>query len=196
VINDYGWVKDHLGGTALRGLATGFPGYALSAALRTAPRYLASRGHAYCEIVNAGRPAYRLDGTGRATGRAIARGELLYAGPCMMAAASTVPFYGFGMRAFPFADACEGMLQLRVVTDVSVASVLWNLPRIWSGEFAHDGLVDFHAEKVTVSFERPMPLQVGGDAEGWRQEVTFGLAPECLELVDFTPRPARPTLVN
>jgi diacylglycerol kinase family enzyme len=196
VINDYDWFKERLGGTVFRRLASGIPGYALSAALRTAPRYLATRGAAYCEIVNAGRPAYRLDRSGRATGRSIAQGDLLYAGPCMMAAASTVPFYGFGMRAFPFAEACPGMLQLRVVTALSVPSVLFNLPRIWSCDFAHDGLLDFHAERVTVSFERPMPLEVGGDAEGCRQEVTFGVAPGQLELVDFTPRPSRPTLVN
>jgi diacylglycerol kinase family enzyme len=196
VLNDYCWLKDRLGGTPLRRLGAGIPGYALSAALRTAPRYLLDRGGAYCEIVNTGRPAHRLDANGRPTGHAVATGEILYAGPCMMAAGSTVPFYGFGMRAFPFAEDQAGMLQLRIITDVSVPSVLWNLPRIWSGEFAHPGLIDFHAERVTIQFERPMPLQIGGDAEGWRQEVTFALAPRCLEMIDCTPRPKRPTLVN
>ena len=86
--------------------------------------------------------------------------------------------------------------QLRVITDVSVPSVLWNLPRIWSGEFSHPGLIDFHAERVTIQFERPMPLQIGGDAEGWRKEVTLAVAPRCLELIDYRPAPKRPTLVN
>jgi diacylglycerol kinase family enzyme len=104
----------------------------------------------------------------------------------MMAAASTVPFYGFGLKAFPFAQSRPGMLQLRVATELSVPTVMWNLQRIWSGEFAHPGLLDFHAERVAIRFERPMPLQVGGDAEGWREEVTFGMAPEPVELVDFS----------
>ena len=179
---------------ALRRLATGAPGYALSVALRSAPRYLFERRPSYCEIVNVGRPAYQLDGRGRQVGRAIGHGELVYAGPCMMAAASTVPFYGFGLRAFPFAEARPGMLQLRVATQLSLPSVLWNLPSIWSGEFAHENLLDFHAERVTVQFERPMPLQIGGDAEGWRESVVFGMAPGGVEMVDFRSR--RPRLLN
>jgi hypothetical protein len=30
-----------------------------------------------------------------------------------------------------------------------------------------------------------MPLQVGGDAEGWRDQVTFGMAANPVEMVDF-----------
>ena len=41
-----------------------------------------------------------------------------------------------------------------------------------------------------------MPLQVGGDAEGWREEVTFAIAPPGVEMIDFTPTLPRPTLVN
>jgi hypothetical protein len=186
VINDYNWLKGALSDTALAPLACGVSGYGLAVALRSAPRYLLERRPAYCEIVNLGRAAHRLDGRGQQVGAAIGHGELLYAGPCMMAAASTVPFYGFGLKAFPFAQSRPGMLQLRVATELSVPTVMWNLQRIWSGEFAHPGLLDFHAERVAIRFERPMPLQVGGDAEGWREEVTFGMAPAPVELVDFS----------
>ena len=197
VLNDYCWLKKQLGDTALRRLATGASGYALSVALRSAPRYLLERRQSYCEIVNVGRPAYQLDGRGRQVGRAIGHGELVYAGPCMMAAGSTVPFYGFGLKAFPFAESRPGMLQLRIATQLSLPSVLWNLPSIWSGEFAHDNLLDFHVERVTVQFERPMPLQIGGDAEGWRERVVFGMASNGVEVVDFKqPSSSRPRLVN
>jgi diacylglycerol kinase family enzyme len=197
VLNDYCWLRDQLGDTALRRLATGVPGYALSIALRSAPRYLLERRQSYCEIVNVGRPAYQLDGRGRQIGRAIGHGELVYAGPCAMAAASTVPFYGFGLKAFPFAEWRPGMLQLRVATQLSLPSMLWNLPSIWAGEFAHEHLLDFHVERVTVQFERPMPLQIGGDAEGWRERVVFGMASSGVELVDFKQlRPRSPRLVN
>jgi diacylglycerol kinase family enzyme len=195
VINDYCWVKSRLKETALERLAVGVPGYALAAALRSAPRYLVERRPSYCEIVNVGGAAYRLDSRGRQVGPSIQHGELLYAGPCMMAAASTVPFYGFGLKAFPFAGVRAGTMQLRVASQLSVASVLLNLPRIWSGEFEHPGLIDFHAERVAIQFERPMPLQCGGDAEGWRDSVTFGMA-EPVELVDFNASAKRPRLLN
>jgi diacylglycerol kinase family enzyme len=108
----------------------------------------------------------------------------------MMAAAGTVPYYGFGLKAFPFAARRPGAMQLRIITQIGVPTVLWNLPRIWSGEFAHPSFLDFHAERASVSFERPMPLQVGGDAEGWRDALTFGMAASPVEIVDFGPRAA------
>jgi len=184
VLNDYIWLKDKLRDGALRGIASGIPGYGLAIALRSAPRHLLQRRHSYCEIVNTGGVAWRLDEHGHPAGQPIEPGELLYAGPCMMAAAATVPFYGFGLRAFPFAASAPGMMQVRVVGQVPISTLLWNLPRVWSGQFSHPGILDFHAESVRVTFERPVPLQLGGDASGWREEVAFRMAPP-VELVDF-----------
>ncbi len=190
VLNDYNWIRTRLAGTPLERLGLGPAGYGLAVALRSAPRVLLERRSAYCEIVNVGRPAWRLDATGQRVGRPVRHGELLHAGPCMLAAASTVPYYGLGLRAFPFAEKAEGMMQLRVATKIDVATVLLNLPRIWSGGFSHEGLLDFHADRVALRFERPMPLQIGGDAEGWRDELTFGMAANSVEIVDFGARAA------
>ena len=194
VINDYNWLKGALRDTAFAPLATGVPGYGLAIALRSAPRYLRERA-VYCEVVNHGRPAFRLDARGRRVGRAIPAGEVLYAGPCMMAAASTVPFYGFGLKAFPFADTSAGMLQLRIATELSVSSLVLNLQRVWSGTFEHPGILDFHVERVAVRCERPVPLQIGGDAEGERDQITFGIAPAAVELIDFAASARRPRLL-
>ncbi len=189
VINDYNWWRSRVRGTKMERLALGAPGYGLAVAMRTVPRYLAERRPAYCEIVNEGRAAWQLDARGAPMGQAIRKGELLYAGPCMMAAASTVPYYGMKLKAFPFADRRPGMMQVRVATEVSVPSVLMNLRQIWDGSFSHPGLLDFHAEAVSLRFERPMPLQVGGDAEGWRDEVRFSMASRSIDLVDFSGGP-------
>jgi diacylglycerol kinase family enzyme len=104
----------------------------------------------------------------------------------MMAAASTVPYYGLGMRAFPFAGEVPGTLHLRVVSRIPVAILLLNLPRIWSGAFRHPGLHDFHADRVTIRFDRPTPLQIGGDAEGARSAVTMGVVADPIEVIDFS----------
>jgi len=186
VLNDYNWLKAKLRGGALDGLGSGIPGYGLAIALRSAPRFLLERRPAYCEIVNTGRAAWRLDGRGHPVGLPVGPGELLYAGPCLMAAASTVPFYGFGLKAFPFASSRAGMMQVRVAGSIPISTLLANVGRIWSGQFTHAGLHDFHAERVHVSFERPIPLQLGGDAEGWREELGLGMA-RPVELVDFQP---------
>ncbi len=188
VLNDYNWLKGRLAGTPLERLGLGMAGYGIAVALRSAPRVLLERRPSYCEIVNVGRPAWRLDGTGARIGRPIAHGELLHAGPCMLAAASTVPYYGLGLRAFPFVASAQRMMQLRVATSIGLPTLLLNIARIWSGGFAHEGLLDFHAERVALRFERPVPLQIGGDAEGWRDELTFGMAANPVEIVDFGPR--------
>jgi diacylglycerol kinase family enzyme len=185
VLNDYNWIRGRLAGTPFARLGLGAAGYGLAVALRSAPRAVMERRPSYCEVVNVGRPAWRLDGTGARIGRPIAHGELLYAGPCMFAAASTVPYYGLGLRAFPFAEKAPGMMQVRLATRIGVPTLLMNLPSIWSGGFAHEALLDFHAERVALRFERPVPLQIGGDAEGWRDDVTFGMAASSVEVVDF-----------
>lgn len=185
VLNDYVWLKDRLAGTPLERLGLGLAGYGLAVALRSVPRAILERRPSYCEIVNVGRPAWRLDAKGARIGRPIPHGELLYAGHCIFAAASTVPYYGLGMHVFPFARSAEGLMQVRIATHIGVPTLLLNLPRIWSGEFSHEGLLDFHAERVALRFERSMPLQVGGDAEGWRDEVTFSMAANPVEIVDF-----------
>jgi diacylglycerol kinase family enzyme len=185
ILNDYNWVKEQLAGTPLQGLGLGAAGYGLAVALRSAPRTLLERRPAYCEIVNTGREAWRLDGVGRRVGPAIGPGELLHAGPCRMAGASTVPFYGMGMRIFPHADKEPGLMHLRVVSDLAISKMIVNLPSIWAGDFIHPKVMDFHADQVALRFERPVPLQVGGDAEGWRETVSFGMAPAPVELVDF-----------
>ncbi len=190
ILNDYNWIRGQLEDTPLRRLGLGVSGYGLAVALRSAPRFLKERRAAYCEVVNAGRPAWRLDGRGVRIGRPVAHGELLYAGPCLLAAASTVPYYGLGLRVFPFAERAPGMMQVRIATSIHLHTLLLNLGSIWSGEFSHPGLLDFHADRVALRFERPMPLQVGGDAEGWRSEVSFGMAANPVEIVDFGARAA------
>jgi diacylglycerol kinase family enzyme len=189
VLNDYRWVKQALSGTPLAQLGLGLTGYSLAIALRSAPRRVMERP-SYCEIQNTGGPAWRLDAAGVRIGRPIAHGELLYAGPCMLAAASTVPYYGLGLKAFPFAGVEPGAMQLRLVTAIGVGTLLANLPSVWAGSFTHPGLIDFHADRVTLRFDRPTPLQIGGDAEGLRSEVTIGMAADPVELVDFGARAA------
>jgi diacylglycerol kinase family enzyme len=182
VLQDYHWLRRRLGNR----LASGVKGYGLAIALRSAPRQIFQRP-TYCEIVNTGGPAWRLGPGGEPTGRPLETGELLYAGPCMMAAAGTVPYYGFGLKAFPFAGRRAGSMQLRVATRIPVPALLANVPRIFAGEFAHPGLLDYLVDQVELSFDRPVPLQVGGDAEGRREKLCMGIARRPVEVLDFSP---------
>ena len=185
VLNDYRWLRHRLGARAAR-LATGIRGYGLAIALRSAPRQILQRHPVYTEIVNTGGPAWRLDPSGARVGRPVQSGEMLYAGPCMLAAGSTVPYYGFGLRAFPFAGKSAGTLHFRVFTRIPVASLVANVGPIFRGDFRHPGLLDFEAEQVEMTFDRPVPFQAGGDAEGERDRVVLGMAPRSVALLDYT----------
>ena len=109
----------------------------------------------------------------------------MFRGELMMAAAGTSPFYGFELKMFPFATKRRGMMNLRLGT-IPTLKILANLPGLWNGTWFPEGLHDFHCSDVNITFGRPMPFQISGDAEGYRDNVRLQMAPEAIEVVDFT----------
>jgi diacylglycerol kinase family enzyme len=179
VLNDYVQVKQTMG----RGLGTGGLGYFLAVASRSVPQQLI-RKPAEVEIVSNGR-AQAIGPDGRGIGDPIAAGEVLYQGPARLVSGGTIPFYGFRFKLFPFAGKRRSMMHLRIA-DLSVPTILGNLGRIWNGKFTHPGVRDFYADDVSVTFDRDMPLQIGGDAAGYRKNVRLTMAHRSVEVIDFT----------
>ena len=185
LLNDFLWVKQHLGRGPLKHLLSGVGGYFSAVTLRTVPHYLTHSTWVGCEVVNGSAgEAWRVGPHGVPVGAPIAPGETIFKGDLMMAAAATMPFYGYGLRMFPFAGERPGMMQLRL-GQLPPTSILAHLPQLWTGRWFPEGLHDFYAREVHIRFTRPMPFQVGGDAAGYRQEVKLGMAPESVELMDF-----------
>jgi len=194
VLADYGWVKSQLGSTPLKRLGTGPSGYAIAALTRTLPSLLFS-GMTQCRIVNAGKEAFRVGPHGSVVGRPVPPGELLYEGPMRLCALSTIPYYGYGFRMFPFAEDRPDRMQLRVST-IRPHEFLYHLKEIWRGEYQNPAcLFDFLVERVALEFEPAAPLQAGGDSRGERARLDVGLCPTPIELVDFyAPPRAEPTV--
>ena len=187
LLNDYVAIKEKVKGTKLEFVGTGGLGYFCSVVGKTIPKFATQRSVPNVEVINLGGPAYQLGPDGKPLGREIERGEIVYKGPCKMAAAGTVPNYGFGFQIFPWATKAPGMFQLRL-TAISVPTILANLKTLWRGGPPPAGIHDFHCEKVLIKFDREMPLQVGGDAEGYKREVVFEMTERPLELLDFRAR--------
>jgi len=184
VLADYGWVKQHLAGTALRRLSSGPPGYAIAAVTRTLPSLLFA-GMTHCKVINAGAEAFRVGTHGSVVGRPVRAGEVLYDGPMRLCALSTIPYYGYGFRMFPFAEDRPDRMQLRIST-IKPHEFIYHLKEIWRGEYENpDCLFDFLVENVTLEFEPKVPLQVAGDPRGERARLDVGLCPTPIELVDF-----------
>ncbi len=184
ILNDYVGLRDRLKGSKLQFAGTGGLGYFCSVVGKTIPTALSQRGLPNVEIINLGASARRIGPDGKPLGRAVEHGEILYKGPCRLAAAGTVPCYGYGFKIFPHALRAPGKFQLRI-TAMSVAKILGNLRTIWKGGTPQTGMLDFHCEKVLIRFDREMPVQVGGDAEGYRREIVLEMAERPLELLDF-----------
>jgi diacylglycerol kinase family enzyme len=190
VLNDYCDVKKSLGSGPLKFASHGGLGYFCAVAGKSIPHVIFSRGIPELQVVNLGGPCWQVGPDGRPVGREIAHGEILYKGPARVAAAGTVPYYGFGFTMFPHALKAPGRFQLRL-TAIGVPKILGNLRKIWRGG-TPSGILDFQCEKVLIRFDRDMPVQIGGDAEGYKREVVVEMSDRSIELLDFrVPAPLR-----
>jgi diacylglycerol kinase family enzyme len=174
----------------LKHLASGLLMHGTAFFTRSAPQMLVKPA-LNVRVVNDGAPAIRVGQDGRPVGAEIERGETIYAGPVRMLTFSTIPYWGFGARVFPYADEREDRFNLRVVNFGSIAAIA-NLNKIWQGTYRTDRLHDFLVESITIHCERPTPLQIGGDVHGMRQVVHAKLSKRPIRVVDYYAPPPVP----
>ena len=110
---------------------------------------------------------------------------VLFDGTARAVSFGTSPFYGFGLRALPFARRRSDRFHLRV-SMASVAFLLTHLPSLWKGTLRTQDFVDFLVEGARVETDRPLPAQMAGDAVGHRSELELALYPRSFGLVDGT----------
>ncbi len=181
ILNDYSFLKNHTSSPFLKHLTNTVVGYLVAAVGITAPQMLVRRPPEV-ELRTLG-DAVLLGPKGEVA-RRFGRGAVLYRGPANVLAFSTVPYYGYDLQVFPFAHNLTNRFQVRL-SMMSVPEVLAHLPSIWRGTYRSPRLFDFHCERITMSFSRPVPYQVGGDAKGERETLTVGLAESPVSFVDF-----------
>ena len=165
----------------------GLRGYLRGMFTRTIPRHMFGSGAANVTLINTGDPATTIDENKRVVPLPGGEtGKILYRGPASVAASSTTPEWGFGFRAFPFAD--EAQLQGRVSTRVYSAPVLEatrNMFKLWRGEHPMPKMHDFFLTSGRMEFDREVPFQIGGDLAGMRRAFDFRIAGEGVDLVDW-----------
>ncbi len=170
---------------ALRSTQAGLRGYLGAMFTRTIPRHVFGAGGPQVSVYNLGAPALTV-----AANRAIRplphgdTGALLYQGPAGVAGAATTPEWGFGFKAFPFAQAMPHRLSVRVY-GAGVLEATRNMFKLWRGEHPLPKMHDFLVERVRMDFDREIPFQIAGDIIGLRRSVEFALAEESVQLVDW-----------
>lgn len=174
ILNDYNKLKAIAKGTWWQNIARGIRGYVLAGYTKTLPNFI-QRPKVRVRIVNIGRPAFRIAPNGQEVGDPIPTGADLYNGTCTIVACANTPYYGYKLKLFPFASMRDGRFQLRVIdmNPLQVATQIWPA---WNGNLVHPNLHDYYVDRVRVIFEDAVPYQFGGEAMGYRKEITFGLA--------------------
>jgi diacylglycerol kinase family enzyme len=183
VLNDY---RAQLAGTVgpLHRLNKSVYGYLSAMVTRTAPKALLL-GAPTVRLENLGSHAYRLMASG-ALERVpnLERGTLLYEGPASVAGCATCPEYGFRFRAYPHAERFPGLMNIRIC-DQKPLVAMRGLHHIWAGAHPLPGMYDWFADHVRMTFSRPSPLQIGGEAMGLRQTVEYKVLPNTINAVDW-----------
>jgi len=189
LLADYDKTMSFLLKTPLRSVAPGAVSYGLAAVTRTIPSSIFFP-MPHVRVTNAGDAAYRIGPKGSRVGGPSAPGDTLYEGPARIVALSTIPFWGFGFRAFPYANERTDRMQLRLST-ISAGPFLRNFKAIWRGDYAAaDILFDYLVEAVKIEIDPPSPFQIGGDYFGIRDKVEASLTEETIRLVDFYAPPS------
>lgn len=183
MLRDYTAVKQRLARGPLKRFAPGAISYAIAATTRTIPSYVV-RKTPHCRVINEGTDAVRIGEKGAVVGAPMRRGAVIYEGPAKIAAASTIPYYGFGFRMFPYADERPDRMHLRLST-ITPFGFVKHFKAIWRGEFDDLTTVfDYLVDDVTIEMDPPTSFQIGGDVRGERSRVRMRLT-EPIRMVDF-----------
>jgi len=159
-------------------------GYLTAMLTRTVPKALL-RGRPRVLIENLGEDVYGIDQDGHLRKlEGLGRGAILYDGMASVAGAATCPNFGYGFRAFPFAERLLERVNVRVYDQTPFRAVS-DIPKLWRGEHPLRGMTDWFATEVRMTFSRPVPLQIGGEAVGSRLTVDFKASPRRVEALDW-----------
>jgi diacylglycerol kinase family enzyme len=169
-----------------RRLVGGATRYALSVALRSFPRF-ASGARPNATVRNLGAPAIEMGRTGP-TGREEAAGEVIWRGACTLVAGATIPFFGFGLKMFAFADSRTDRFHLRC-GDAGLFEIMRNTPAAFRGEYFSDHVQDFLCDKVAIELDDEVAIEAGGELLGRRNHVELSIAPPITMLaLESSPR--------
>ena len=185
LLKDYYDFMDSLKTPAARKNFSGLVGYFWSGLGKTVPESIIKpdRGEVRVEIETGDQGFYVKHTHGR--DQAVAtESTLLYSGPSTAVAVATEPFYGYNVRAFPFATMKPGFMNLRVLLAQPV-SLVANMRDYWNGTYRGRGVKDFLVRKVKITYEKPTPIQVGGDYDSLADSITYSIFPQKCKLVDF-----------
>lgn len=114
--------------------------------------------------------------------------QLLFEGETGIVAAATTPYYGGGLRLFPFSRMQPHTMHLRLGR-IHPLIGFFNMPWIYRGTYRnhHMGCMDFVGADFEIELSKPYPFQHSGEAVQYDgiNKFSFTVANEEIEFVDF-----------
>ncbi len=182
ILNDYVKLKSRVAGTPLSSAFTGVQGYFAAALSKTLPDLLRPGSRRRIFVVNEGPVAYAVNRHGDVVDT-FRRGAVLYSGGSVLAGVGSIPYFGYKLRMFPSSTRLPGFFQVRI-SDMNPLLVMPRIGKIWRGQVdRRHSVYDFLAQKVRFEFDGDVPLQIAGDAAGYRRDVTMRLADRNFEFI-------------
>lgn len=184
ILSDYTWLCDRITRGPARPLVRSLAGYVAALCARTLPR-LVLKPDALTAKITLNAPGSYLDPDRDDAETALAAGTVIHDGPVGMLGAGTTPYYGYGLKIFPFAGTLGPRMQLRLVT-LSPAESIAHLPALWRGVYRDAERVrDFAVSDVTIRLQTPHPFQHSGEDRGLVDELRLRMSAQSLRLVQF-----------
>lgn len=187
-LNDYATATGSWKHPWARLVGRSLAGYAWSLGTRTLPREF-GRAPTHLRVEAIGR-AGAVDTSDQEV--SLPADSVLFEGPARAVVAGTSPYYGYGIRALPFAQRRADRMQVRI-SSASAVFLLGHLPQLWSGRLRSDDIRDFLVEGVRVRTDAPIPIQWAGEAGGRRDHLEWRLSGLEIELLGGSRLPRAPS---
>lgn len=181
ILNDYDAFKASVRETALENVATGLRGYTASILTRSIPGAIVNTRKTARITTHA--PAVRIHPkTGEVLDEYLA-GDVIYEGVVDELAASTIAYWGFKVRMFPYCTLQPGMFEVRAYHG-GLGKIIRSVPhRFWKGDFDEHELGNFLASDLECEIlDGKMAYHVAGDPEGPQNHVRWTLTPQPIPL--------------
>jgi diacylglycerol kinase family enzyme len=183
ILDDYKTQLETTRGPAHR-VAKSVYGYLTATLFMTAPKTIMF-GRPHVLIENLGDDVFTITPEKKLVRiEGVKHGSVLYEGMASVAACSTCPEFGYGFKAFPFAERLPGTINVRIY-DRGALGAIAHIPKLWRGQHPLLGMHDWFATAVRMTFSRPVPLQIGGDASGMRRSIEYRHAGREVDVLDW-----------
>jgi diacylglycerol kinase family enzyme len=184
ILNDYYTLNKEYERSPLAPVMKNLFGYFMAAATKTVPKFVGGTNIPEVEVTFTGQTLYKPDRRGNYFPISDRQNTIIYHGPASIVAAGTIPFFGYKIRAFPYAGKVPGTMHVRIV-NLDVGDAVRNLHKIWRGTYFSSDIIEFMADGIRITSAEDQPIEIGGDPAGYTRSVDLVVSDFIVTIVAF-----------